>query len=234
MTIAALINSEVPIDEKSTYHKCPAEVKEFLRGVVWNDDFACFLFDDDNANENYVLSNGTEWGAAFKLAEYLGKEGLIGKTTSFLNPQQVLSLTGRSHFGDLQFFHAMATQDGETPTATRDKVLMWLELMYRLASGERTVSQDTQIQDIHLPQAALQPGTFFSNTSDPPATTTLKSLLARNGQYANVDIRRRALGSCLHIVQDSYAYGHIRRQLLNDNGRVSIGKFLADLGSPPC
>ena len=226
MTIAALIASDVSIDENSTYHNCTAEVKEFLRGAVWNDDPACLLFDDTNPSANYTLSSGVEWAAVFKLSEYSGEKGIFGKLVSFVSPARAPTVTGRSHFGDLQFLHAMASKDGESPADTRNKILMWLELMYRLASGDPAVSEDTQLQHVRLPSAAIQPDVLFSNGPDPAPNATLRWLLARSGQYAHIDIRRRALGSCFHIIQDSYAYGHIRRHLLNEKDRISFGTSL--------
>ncbi len=39
--------------------------------------------------------------------------------------------TLRSHFGDMQFLHAMAARAGEKPSDTREKSLAWLEFAYR-------------------------------------------------------------------------------------------------------
>ena len=50
--------------------------------------------------------------------------------------------TLRSHFGDMQFLHAMAARGGEAPADTRSKALRWSEFAYRVARGEIGASQN--------------------------------------------------------------------------------------------
>src|SRR4029453_12559088 len=45
-------------------------------------------------------------------------------------------LTGRGHFGDLQFLHGMAARVAEAPHDTLAKILLWSEVVYRLSIGE--------------------------------------------------------------------------------------------------
>ena len=41
----------------------------------------------------------------------------------------------RSHFGDLQFLHSMASRDGEMASETRQRILMWAEFTWSVAVG---------------------------------------------------------------------------------------------------
>jgi hypothetical protein len=132
MTIAALIASKFPISEGTTYKNAPKEIKEFLRGCVWNDDPGCLLFEQD-AHDNYKLSDGIQWGAEYKSAE----GGLVGGFIGFITRTPQQTITGRSHFGDLQFLHAMAAQEKEEPQETKSKIMMWLEIMYKLSVGDQ-------------------------------------------------------------------------------------------------
>src|SRR5438876_120090 len=46
------------------------------------------------------------------------------------------ALLARSHFGDLQPIHAMASQDGETAAKTQKEIMMWEEFTWRVAAKE--------------------------------------------------------------------------------------------------
>jgi hypothetical protein len=56
---------------------------------------------------------------------------------------------------------------------------------------------------------------FFNSAARPTNTDTLKDLLTLNTACKSLDIGRRALGSLLHMVQDSFARGHVKRTLTN-------------------
>ncbi|KAH6849484.1 hypothetical protein B0T12DRAFT_213019 [Alternaria alternata] len=201
MTIAALIASKFPISEGTTYKNAPKEIKEFVRGSVWNDDPGCLLFDED-PHDNYRLSTGFKWGKEYKSAEW----GLFGGQ----------SLTGRSHFGDLQFLHAMAAQEKEEPQETKSKIMMWLEIMYKLSVGDQGIHENTRLDQIDASSSSqYQLRMFFKDDTSPNGAETLRGLLTHNTQYEDTMISRRALGSCFHIIQDSYARGHVRRWPLN-------------------
>jgi hypothetical protein len=201
MTIAALIASKFPISEGTTYKNAPKEIKEFVRGSVWNDDPGCLLFDED-PHDNYRLSTGFKWGKEYKSAEW----GLFGGQ----------SLTGRSHFGDLQFLHAMAAQEKEEPQETKSKIMMWLEIMYKLSVGDQDIHENMRLDQIDVSSSSqYQLRMFFKEDTSPNGAETLRGLLTHNTQYEDTMISRRALGSCFHIIQDSYARGHVRRWPLN-------------------
>ncbi|NNB97678.1 hypothetical protein HI113_27645 [Corallococcus exiguus] len=112
----------------------PATTSEFIRGVIWPDDPKCYLFTCDRGLSNY--SDGVLWAAEFKAL------GTPRHTQLSLNQM----LIARSHFGDLQFLHAMATKPGEAPQKTRQKVLEWARFNIEIASGR--IDPDTPLKDI--------------------------------------------------------------------------------------
>src|SRR5262249_3033141 len=61
---------------------------------------------------------------------------------------------------------------------------------------------------------------FFTAASDPKGSDTLRTLLTRNTACKSLQIRRRAIGSLLHLLEDSYARGHVRRTLTNPGDLV--------------
>ena len=109
----------------------------------------------------------------------------------------------RSHFGDLQFLHGMAARDGESAVETQRKILMWAEFAYKVATGEldqRVVMRSVPLDGIR--------DLFGEN----PSIASLKvEQLFRGSRYA----KRVAIGSLLHMIQDSYALGHAQREVLD-------------------
>ncbi|CAN9374359.1 unnamed protein product [Alternaria alternata] len=162
MTIAALIASKFPISEGTTYKNAPKEIKEFVRGCVWNEDPGCLLFDED-AHDNYKLSSGIEWGKEYKSAE----GGLLGGF----------------------FLHAMAAQEKEEPQETKSKIMMWLEIMYKLSVGDQGIHENTRLDQIDVSSSSqYQLRRFFKEDTSPNGTETLRGLLTRNTQYEDTMI----------------------------------------------
>lgn len=190
MAIASFIKSKLfgSFPPGTTYNNLNLKQWEYFRGIVWNDDPSCLLF-DDSTTTNHDFGVGVEWYDAFKSGP-------------------ANCMTQRSHFGDLQFLHSMATQTGESPAATKKKLLAWLEVMYKLACGGQGVSVNDQLRSV-LPA-------HFGDSTTPRGSSTLKDLfLATTPKYQWSNVQLRALGHCLHVIQDSYAMGHTQRQLLN-------------------
>lgn len=108
----------------------------------------------------------------------------------------------RTHFGDLQFLHAMATRDGELARDTKARVMGWFEFTWRTAQGEYNL--DTRLKEIDNPtiQAA------FGHTEW--RVLDLFTQGASGGLRRSVD--DVAFGSLLHTLQDSYAEGHVNRE----------------------
>ncbi|KAL9612990.1 MAG: hypothetical protein Q9167_002467 [Letrouitia subvulpina] len=193
IAIAAFIKAE-QLPQGTTYNNLNPKQWEYFRGLLWNDDPSCLLF-DDRVDNNRDFGAGLEWYNAFKAGP-------------------ANCMTRRSHFGDLQCLHGMATKNGEAPEDTKRNILTWMEVMYKLACG----NQGTAVQD--KLKAALP--AQFNGSTDPTSDATLKQLLlATTPNYRFSNLQRRALGVCLHIIQDSYAIGHTQRCLLNPEDQAN-------------
>jgi hypothetical protein len=207
LTLAALISSGYNVAQGTTLSSASNSDWEYVRGAVWNDDPACLLF-DDSSDENHEYSSGLEWGWEFKQGE---------SQWATNDPQKMKNPTGRSHWGDLQFLHCMASTSGELPTETKRKFMIWLEVLWKLANGEDGITPDTIVSTTALSE-------FCPNFSLPPNWKPLSYLLACGSTFTGLNIQRRALGSMFHFIQDSYAIGHTRRTLLNLQNKISDSK----------
>ncbi|KAL8793411.1 MAG: hypothetical protein Q9195_003997 [Heterodermia aff. obscurata] len=188
IAIAAMIKSEMHFPSNVRYKILNQQQWEYFRGLIWNDDPSCLLLNNSVGN-NHDFGYGIEFYKAFT-------EG----------PQNCM--TKRSHFGNLQFLHAMATHAGEPAQTTKNKLMSWLEVMYKLACGNQGISPTDKLS-ARFPQD-------FDNTTVPNGDATIRDLiLATTPSYGWVKIERRALGFCMHVIQDSFAIGHTQRRLLN-------------------
>ncbi|KAF7441479.1 hypothetical protein A1F96_04266 [Pyrenophora tritici-repentis] len=187
IAIAAFIRSNLHFPKGTTYNNLDAKQWEYVRGLVWPDDPSCLLF------KNLRDNNST-----FDLGDDFLGDFNHGKKTC---------MTQRSHFGDLQLLHGMASDVNEDPNTTKRNILTWLEVMYKLAVGKEVNERDLLCDKL--------PGSFKASTS---GNQTLRDLLLGNTpEYRKADISHRALGVCLHMIQDSYAVGHTLRRLKNPN-----------------
>ncbi|KAH7036044.1 peptidase S8/S53 domain-containing protein [Microdochium trichocladiopsis] len=188
---------------------------EYIRGVVWNDDPAGSLFrDSPGSNHTYAL--GVEWYPQYK-------RGAADWNPAQLSGERFYNVVGRSHYGDMQFLHCMASVAGEQPGDTKRKVMTWMEVMYKLSSGEDpqitpgALVEDTKLGDL------LDTPPDFPGGSVPPRFQPLSYMLAPGSKFLALDIQKRALGSIFHVIQDSYAVGHTQRVPLNEADQASKG-----------
>lgn len=188
---------------------------EFVRGVIWNDDPAGLLF-DDTPSENHSYAWGLQWWNEYRNAKSQWDQPLDGER--WRNP------IGRSHYGDLQFLHCMASNLGESPHETKRKVMIWMEVMYKLSNGEDGITPDTRPKDTKLDQL-LSPPAGTMGGSLPPRFQPISYMLAPKSTYSKLDIRRRALGSMFHVIQDSFAIGHTRRVPRNSEDITSHSTY---------
>ncbi|KAK7434399.1 hypothetical protein CaCOL14_013009 [Colletotrichum acutatum] len=207
LTLSALISSKSGTPQGTTLESATDDDWEHIRGAVWNDDPDCQLFSDTrDSNHSYTI--GFDWALKFKSAEKEWNPNNLGFT-------RMKNVTGRSHYGDLQFLHCMASDRDEEPEVTRTKIMTWMEVMYKLATGE----DDKITPSTVVSQSPL--GVLFPDDSLPPNWLSLAYLLSKDSKFKGLDIGRRALGSMFHVIQDSYAIGHAKRELLNEKDKVS-------------
>ena len=209
ITLSALATTGYNVAPGTTLRSANNADWEYIRGAVWNDDPAGELF-DDTTNKNHTYALGLKWGEEFKVGEAQWKWNFPpGKMT---NP------IGRSHWGDLQFLHCMASNIGEKPEETKRKLIKWISVLWKLANGEEGINPETIIKNTDLAE-------FCPDSSLPSSAGSLRYLLSNDSRFGALDIPGRALGSILHFIQDSYAVAHTRRTLLNSEAKTSNGKF---------
>lgn len=109
----------------------------------------------------------------------------------------------RSHFGDLQFLHAMASRPDERAGETQVNVLMWAELTWRIARKE--LSRGTLLSD--TPVARLD--NYFKGEE------TIQTLFARGNPTHRDILDALAFGAFLHTVEDSFSRSLVDRYEAN-------------------
>jgi hypothetical protein len=111
----------------------------------------------------------------------------------------------QSHKGDLSFLHGMTRDPGEDPKETQAKMLAWSRTMLDVLHGKLDGSQ----------KISAIPGLEEAFGAEGMRDLTLQQFLAGQGKDpALMDpktMQLRALGSLLHMVQDSMAAGHTER-----------------------
>jgi hypothetical protein len=122
----------------------------------------------------------------------------------------------RSHFGDLQFIHSMASSDGEDPTLTRSKILGWAEMSWGVVSGSYKL--ETRLKDIRAP--VLQP--FLGSSG-----WRVQDLFTLGDLSLRLHVDDVAFGSLLHMVEDSFALGHVDRKEPATGAKCEDNKNLA-------
>lgn len=173
-----------------------------IAGVRWNDDPTFQLSAGEGrwlrcrtGDTVSVVTQTACWVGLFKDAEAKARKD----PTYFLRAGNG-NYMSRSHFGDLQFLHAMANQDGVPATETRRKILMWMEFAWKVALGEFKLG--TPLRSISLEGW----GQHFANGQN------VQDLLTLSRPWLRPHIQEVAFGSMLHVVQDSFSAAHVERR----------------------
>lgn len=175
----------------------------FLAGVRWNDD-PPFQFE-----KGHGKFGGCEPGATIRLVTFprcwanVFKDGEArAKDGAHFDAKSSAPLLLRSHFGDMQFLHSMASIDKEPAAVTREKIIMWAEFTWRVALGEYPLSK--RVKDI--PISGLS--NFFENKG----WSILDLFSLGNPHVRKPDnMSELAFGSLLHMVEDSFTGAHTER-----------------------
>jgi hypothetical protein len=112
------------------------------------------------------------------------------------------NLLTRSHFGDLQFLHAMASGDDVPATETQARILDWMEFAWKVATRE--FGPDTRLKSVQIPSIQEHFGCTEWTVAD-------LYILGRNDRL-RPRLHEIALGSVFHTLQDSFAGGHTTRE----------------------
>lgn len=186
-----------------------------IAGVRWNDDPGFELGKDEGKGagckpESITFMRQTLcWITLFKDGEKRARDN----PQDFMGPGRKSNLMTRSHFGDLQFLHAMASADKIPAAQTRDKIMMWARFTWGVAIGEYTLATD--LGDIRLE------GWNEHFVAGP----NVQDLLTVGRRSVRPYIKHVAFGSLLHLLQDSFSRSHVVRREPVQGQRCAANKY---------
>lgn len=207
ITLGALGCSPVPGQEKNCIVEEAIKANRYiLYGVRWPDD-PPFRLDNRKpppftSCDPYVVVHSTSqpecWLSMFNDAGAKSKILLITKPAvpAFGSGNHLLY---RSHYGDLQFFHAMAANNRVPAAQTQAKMKMWAQFLWGVALKQIPVDKPIRNLEFDALRAYFPSGLTATNLF----TTGIVSARAR--------LDRVALGVLLHMVQDSFSRSHAER-----------------------
>lgn len=187
---------------------------DYVKGVYWNDSperGLCAWCSVTEANLGALA-----WYRRFLAAQKLATAP--GSSRLFTHGDPVFE---RSHFGDLAVIHSMANHNGVPALLTKQKAMLWAEFVYKVATG--IIPSNSKLRDVKL-------GGFdaFFNSIDKDLYDEPLSTLFKDG-----NVRANALGSLLHLIQDSYSAAHVERvDLDSTEGRFCRGGVVRFLAYP--
>lgn len=115
------------------------------------------------------------------------------------------TLLARTHFGDLQFLHAMAVKSGVQPRDTKAKLLMWAEFTWRVqSSGSDYIPPKTTTGAVSI--------NGFQKHFPEREERTISNLFTLGRPWLRLQMGDIVFGSLLHMVEDSFAGGHVTRR----------------------
>lgn len=170
-----------------------------LKGVRWNDFPAFYLSDNAGNCEDRVLraTHSSDVHCYILMLAY----AYLDRDRYQRDPHWAIRqpIGARGHFGDLQFWHAMA-QANQSAGETYDEIQMWMEFEFRVSLGEFDLKSDIS----QLPVPGLKK--FFLT-----GARKTGDLLDYRYDADKAMTQGIALGAMLHIAQDSFAKCHAQR-----------------------
>ena len=244
----------------------PALRKQVIYGLLFNDDPGGYLFPRTEFNpKGYkytrdsggAIVNGIKWMQRFGLVlvqmkrlylvkkEEVSKKKIIGRILRARGARKRKKLEKKlqsdilwaSHFGDLQYLHAMGLGN-----ESRDQILTkmrgFAEHAWSIVSGKLTLACFRN----EIKRAKQAGGKLVSRNRSCPQIgkshiqrrTQLMKRFDESDALFHTDVpdefRFRALGSLLHMVQDSYAKGHAVRERWEkgNDGRIKYYQNYAE------
>lgn len=190
--------------------RAPAAV---LAGVRWNDDPAFRLSAQQGGRTKckvvQTIRFQTQPYCWYQLFDDAKSRAAGGE---FFDEASGSSLLYRSHFGDLQPIHAMASKEGDLTADTQAAVLSWLEFTWNIAVGVHGL--ETQVKGV-VPAGI---SSSFKRTE-----WTVQDLFTVGAPGLRRHVDDVALGSFLHTIQDSFASGHAERGAVYSTVKCSLG-----------
>jgi hypothetical protein len=174
-----------------------------LAGVRWNDTPPFTLLKTKTTlcptEKVITIINYPEcWGILFKDAQ---KQAEAGR--KYGNAPLTLVLY-RSHFGDMQFLHSMASSEKERAGETKQKIMAWAEFMYKIALDQ--ITRGTSIKKTGIPGI----DSLFTYRYDTVQTLFVSD--APREYKADENLHLFAMGVLIHMVSDSFSDSHVERE----------------------
>lgn len=152
------------------------------------------------------------WKGLFSDADKTAKQRMASKPGEpAFGPGEYLLY--RSHFGDLQFFHSMAAYDGETAAETRQRMRMWAQFLWGVAT--KAIPTDRFLRTVGIDQLEH----YF------PGDMTATNLFATGIVEVRKDLDKVAIGALLHMLQDSFSQAHAGRNPESGAACEAIPRF---------
>ncbi|PAJ74995.1 hypothetical protein CJF42_07225 [Pseudoalteromonas sp. NBT06-2] len=198
-------------------------LEQIIAGVRWNDD-------PQRQLKNHKLDS---------LASFL--DSCSSKVNSKIDVNW--DMFYRSHCGDMQFLHSMASNKNETADITKKRMMLWAEFAYQIAVGRMPDSYPKRDDMPHefyfksldyiLPEDSaarltdlmIKPNggrklwnarLMFSLECDRDLTffnfNSWTSVSCEQIYLDKEEVMNMALGSLLHMIEDSYSNSHTKRQ----------------------
>ena len=182
-----------------------------IAGVRWNDTPPFTLLKTRTtlcpAEKVISIINYPEcWGILFKDAK---KQADTGR--KYGNAPLTLVLY-RSHFGDMQFLHSMASSEQERAGETKQKIMTWAEFMYKIALGDKITPVDKIITRGSSIKKTGIPGIDSLFTYRYDTVQTLFVSDAPREYKADENLHLFAMGVLIHMVSDSFSDSHVERE----------------------
>jgi hypothetical protein len=151
---------------------------------------------------NDMLHNKTVLG----LAHEIGKEG---------------TLTHASHEGELQFLHSMASKTAEQAWQTQHKIMMWAEFCYQVGTGN--IALTTKLKDVQTTtEQDFAGGPTIAKLFEPWGEQTVGWLFTgKTKESDQAQAPNMAIGSMLHMLQDSFCMSHAQREVAKRKDRTA-------------
>ncbi|WP_422087398.1 hypothetical protein [Variovorax sp.] len=183
-----------------------------LSGVRWNDD-PPFRFESSFGKYGGCKPGDTVrlvvqpecWGRVFYDGKKRAARGEV------LNAKTAPLLV-RSHFGDMQFLHAMGSVDGESPDITYARIMMWAEFTWKVATKKIPANGIVANQGV----VGIR-DVFGMNGWSVQDLFALGNPNIRKPSYLGAV----AFGSLLHTVQDSFSRAHVEREQVTKGAKCS-------------
>ncbi len=252
MTLLAYDYYETPDASTGGAAKTSADVlkkngvlRDLVLGAEWNDDPDSLL--------RQSITKSIQWYALFKNAKSQAecRNSQDAAKCKDVELSQNPMMLYRSHFGDLQFIHSMASANDEPAKVTKERMMAWAKFTYNVFTSPGNIENApidstavTKFSDISVllkkpgwTVGALfdpEPGGEWVTSMNPLKFGRFKSFdkprkqkAYENPNLSKVSTRYIALGSLLHMIQDSYSDSHTERENGCNPIARSKGKILS-------